>query len=131
MAGIGSPKGFPKIPGSGRKAGTPNKASADIRAIAQQHGPWAIAELVKIAQNGAVEATRVVALKELLDRAYGRPMQAISTEPDTPLHIRFEWAPATSPEESAAINGVCQSGEARLAWADGTAIEPGKPAGDS
>ena len=36
---------MPKIAGSGRKKGVPNKATREIKAIAQEHGPQAIAEL--------------------------------------------------------------------------------------
>ena len=62
----------------GRKAGTPNKATADIKAIAQPYGPDAVSALVKIMKNEAApEAARVRAASELLDRGYGKARQAI------------------------------------------------------
>ena len=66
----------------GRVAGTPNKATADVRALAQAYAPAAIAALARLAgltdePGAANEATRVAAMRELLDRAHGRPAQAI------------------------------------------------------
>ena len=61
----------------GRVAGTPNKATADVRALASEHGPAVLAELARLALRGKSEQARVAAARELLDRAYGRPAQAI------------------------------------------------------
>lgn len=68
------PKGLPKT--GGRKKGVPNKATADIKALAQQHGPEAIATLVKImSAEEQPAAARVSAVKELLERGYGKVSQ--------------------------------------------------------
>ena len=64
-------------PGSGRKKGTPNKVTAEIKELAQQYGPEAIAELARLATKAESEAARVAAIKELLDRGYGRAVQPI------------------------------------------------------
>ena len=64
-------------PGSGRKKGTPNKVTAEIKEIARQYGPEAIAELARLATKAESEAARVAAIKELLDRGYGRAVQPI------------------------------------------------------
>lgn len=61
----------------GRVAGTPNKATADVRALASEHGPDAVRRLAHLMQHAESEAAQVSAAKELLDRAYGRPAQAI------------------------------------------------------
>lgn len=62
----------------GRKAGTPNKATADIKAVAQEYGPQAIAVLVEIVNDKAApHASRVAAADKLLDRGYGKARQAI------------------------------------------------------
>jgi hypothetical protein len=45
----GPPKGTPKVLGSGRQAGVPNKATADVKALAREHGPAAIQELARLA----------------------------------------------------------------------------------
>jgi hypothetical protein len=64
-------------PGSGRKKGTPNKVTAEIKELAQNYGPEAIAELARLATKAESEAARVAAIKELLDRGYGRAVQPI------------------------------------------------------
>lgn len=72
----------------GRKAGTPNKATADIKAIAQPYGPGAVDALVKIMKDEAApESARVRAASELLDRGYGKPKQAIDLE-GAPIETR-------------------------------------------
>ncbi|WP_217884246.1 hypothetical protein [Sphingobium sp. GW456-12-10-14-TSB1] len=69
----GRPKGQPKAPGSGRKPGTPNRHTRDVRAAAAKHSTKAIAALVKLLGH---EDGKVIALaaREILDRAHGRPM---------------------------------------------------------
>ncbi len=57
----------------GRKAGTPNKATAEIRSIAQQHGTGAIEKLTWLMNNADNDTTQLMACKEILDRAYGKP----------------------------------------------------------
>lgn len=59
----------------GRKAGTPNKATADVKALARAHGPAAINELARLAKDAESEQARVSACREILDRAYGKAMQ--------------------------------------------------------
>ena len=61
----------------GRKKGTPNKATADIRALAQVYAPAVLVELARIAAEGETEAVRISAGKELLDRGFGKAPQAI------------------------------------------------------
>ena len=72
----GRPKGLPKPPGSGRQPGTPNRCTADVKAVAQKYSAKAVATLVKLLNNPdpRVQAT---AARELLDRAHGKPMQAM------------------------------------------------------
>lgn len=81
--------------GAGRKAGVPNKATREIKALAQQHGPEAIAELARLAKSAESEQARTAAIKELLDRGYGKappaPEEPGSTE-ENPFHVAFKWA---------------------------------------
>ena len=63
-------KGHVKV--GGRKAGTPNKATADVKALAQSYAPEAIKELARLATSAQSEQARVAAIKEILDRAYGK-----------------------------------------------------------
>lgn len=80
MGRPGKPKGLPKS--GGRKVGTPNKATASVKAIAQAYTVEAVEILVGIARDGdAPPAARVSAVKELLDRGHGKAPQAI-TGPD-------------------------------------------------
>jgi len=67
----------------GRQAGTPNKATVEIKEAARQFGPAAIARLAKLSgltgEGGAEsEQTQLGAMRELLDRGYGKAAQAIT-----------------------------------------------------
>jgi hypothetical protein len=87
--------------GQGRPKGVPNKATADIKAIAQPYGPAAIALLAELSglapgERAESETARIAALKELLDRAYGKSTQPVSGDADAaPVAIEFTWGPAT------------------------------------
>jgi hypothetical protein len=71
--GRGRPKGQPKT--GGRQPGTLNKVTADVRELAGQYGPAALAELARLSTNADSEQARVSACKEILDRAYGKSTQ--------------------------------------------------------
>lgn len=64
---------------SGNPGGRP-KEVAEVRGLARQHGPEAIAKLAAImrADNSKAAAAAAVAL---LDRGYGRPAQSIEVDP--------------------------------------------------
>jgi len=70
----------------GRQKGTPNKATADVKALARKYTDAAIKELARLSTKAESEAARVAAIKELLDRAYGKSPQAVvgSDDPDSP-----------------------------------------------
>lgn len=76
-----------KVPGSGRKKGTPNKATAEIKELAREHGPKAIAALARILSSGDSDTARIAAAKELLDRGYGKStaVQELSGPGGAPL----------------------------------------------
>lgn len=76
------PKGLPKT--GGRQKGQPNHVTADIKALARQHAPAAIAELARLALDAESEQARVAAIRDLLDRGYGKPTQPISGDDDAP-----------------------------------------------
>src|SRR5262245_35185814 len=61
----------------GRQKGTPNKATAEVKVLAQKYAPAAIEELARLSTGAESEAARVAAGKEILDRAYGKPMQPV------------------------------------------------------
>lgn len=78
----------------GRTKGTPNKATADIKALAMKHAPAAMAELARLAVNAESEAARVAAIKELLDRGFGKAKQSMDIEADITERItRIELVP--------------------------------------
>lgn len=79
---MAKPKGSPKS--GGRQKGTPNKATADVKALAGKHGPAAIAEAVRIMQNSDSDAARISAINTILDRAYGKASQPIGGADDLP-----------------------------------------------
>jgi hypothetical protein len=62
----------------GRQKGTPNKATAEVKVLAQKYAPAAIEELGRLSTEAESEAARVAASKEILDRAYGKPMQPVA-----------------------------------------------------
>lgn len=73
-------------PGGGRKKGSLNKVTRDVRALAQEYGPSSIRGLAVLAglappAKGSQEKrsenaqVRKAAMDSLLDRAYGKPSQ--------------------------------------------------------
>jgi hypothetical protein len=48
--------------------------------LARRHGPRIIEELFKIATTSPNHTAQVMACREILDRAYGKPEQAIAEE---------------------------------------------------
>ncbi len=91
--------------GAGRKPGVPNKCSGEIRGIAREFGPAAITRLAELAglapgERGEGQAVQVAALKELLDRGYGKATQPMSGDRDmSPVSYEFRWADATPQPE--------------------------------
>lgn len=80
MAGGGSKPGERR---GGRQKGTPNKATADVKALAQKHGPAAIAEAVRIMKDSESDQARMSAINCILDRAYGKATQPLSNDPES------------------------------------------------
>lgn len=70
-----------KREGAGRPAGAVNKATVERRAtiaeMAQEYAEEAISTLAQIATMGESESARVAAANAILDRAYGKPSQAM------------------------------------------------------
>ncbi len=76
----------------GRKAGVPNKATAEIKALAQEYGPAIIARLATLSgltdkPGSESEQTQLGCMKELLDRGYGKSPQAITGADGGALHL--------------------------------------------
>lgn len=66
-----------KRPGAGRKPGKVTEARKLLSELAKEHVPAALSTLVDIATNGESESARVSAANAIIDRAYGKPPQAL------------------------------------------------------
>lgn len=68
------------------------KAATDIRSLARSHTETALRVLAGIMeQPDAPPAARVTAANSLLDRGWGKPVQAITNDEDTPFKLVVEW----------------------------------------
>lgn len=76
----------------GRKKGVQNKITAEIKEIAQQYAPQALAELARLMVEAESEAARVAAIKEILDRAYGKSPQALTGDGGGPIEHKHDIA---------------------------------------
>ena len=75
------PKHGGRRPGSGRKKGTPNKATIDLKAKAGEYSEEALGIFVEVMRDTtAPQAVRVQAADKILDRSHGRPMIAVEAE---------------------------------------------------
>ncbi len=73
----------------GRQKGTPNKATAGIKAAFQKHGDELVQALLALTKSKD-ERVRVNAIKECLDRGWGKPAQTVAAQLDGDLTIRWE-----------------------------------------
>jgi hypothetical protein len=75
-----------------RPVGVPNKASGAVRELAQKFGPEIIQRLADIAglcgsAGSEFEMTRITAMRELLDRGFGKATQPIGGQDGGPLRM--------------------------------------------
>ena len=70
----------------GRRAGSLNKVTTEIRAAFQLHGDELVQALLKLTQSDD-ERVRLSAIQAALDRGWGKPAQAlqIKGDPDSPV----------------------------------------------
>ena len=72
------PRGRPFEPGhSGNPGGRP-RVVGELRELARVYAPEAIRELARLALKAKSETARVAAIRELLDRGYGKPTQFLA-----------------------------------------------------
>jgi len=72
------PKRGGKRPGSGRKKGTPNKATNELKQLAQQYTEKAVETLSEVMTDPEAPAVaRIAAANSLLDRGHGKPRQEV------------------------------------------------------
>ena len=73
----------------GRKAGTPNKATAELKELAREYTAEALEALVNVIRSTESDAARVSAIKELFDRGFGKASQAITGEGGGPAVLQI------------------------------------------
>ena len=113
--------------GAGRPVGSISKTTAELKTLAQQHGAAIItklAELSGVIQGYAAEsqAVQVQAMRELLDRGFGRSTQLLSGDATgAPIAYSFRWADALphEPEPIAEADDTNDVGDTEIAmtWA--------------
>lgn len=74
----------------GRPKGSPNKSTAEVKSLALKHAPAALKELARLASKAESEAARVAACNAILDRAMGKPKQALVGGDDDDAPVRFQ-----------------------------------------
>jgi hypothetical protein len=76
---------------SGNPGGRP-KVLGDLQELARMHAPSAIVELARLALRAKSETARIAAIRELLDRGYGRARQSVEVyTPDVdPIKMLLE-----------------------------------------
>src|SRR3712207_3390251 len=109
MSGTGSNPGERR---GGRQKGTPNRATAEVRTLAKEHGPAALTELARLAKEAQSEAARVQACNAIIDRAYGK------TVPGRPIVLAL---PDTS-----TVEGVTKAVAAVVQAAAAGEVTPGE-----
>jgi len=83
--------GVPKR-GVGRPIGALSKRT-DIKSLAAIYTTDALLCLINIVKKSKNEGNRILAAKELLDRAHGKPAQAVTGDPENPIPhtLRISW----------------------------------------
>jgi hypothetical protein len=66
----------------GRKPGTPNKVTSEVRQVAQQFTTEAVERLAEIMRDNSNLSAAVAAANSLLDRGHGKPTQFIGGDQD-------------------------------------------------
>ena len=79
---------------AGRKPGAVAESTKAVRLLARQHSPKAFAELARLSESAESEAVRVQAIREILDRAFGKSVQPIDGDGEGgPVEFRVTWLP--------------------------------------
>src|SRR5262245_18870318 len=74
--------------GRGRPKGSPNRVQADIRQAMLKLSPKAQTRLAELLDSGD-EKIALAAVNSILDRAHGRPIQAIAA-PEAPIQVNLD-----------------------------------------
>lgn len=96
----GRKAGTPKT--GGRRKGSVNKTTSEVRTLAQQHGAAVIERLAHLALHGETEQVQVAACKEILDRGYGKSLTPVAASIMTPKSLKE----MSDDELSALLGGI-------------------------
>ena len=81
--------------GAGRPAGSPNRATVDMKSrlsqLAREYTWSAFDTLVDVCENGHSDSARIAAATALLDRGFGKPREADLTQYNSPSPFDFEF----------------------------------------
>jgi hypothetical protein len=97
---------------SGNPGGKPR--SAHLRELCRTYTEAAVKELGRLALKAKTESTRIRAIAELLDRGYGRPMQALEVALDDNRPGQEESRQLTAPEVMVALGEILTKAEAEM-----------------
>jgi hypothetical protein len=97
---------------SGNPGGRPK--SKDLRTLCRTHTAAAVEELARLALHATGQMVRVVAIRELLDRGYGRPLQGVDVTIDD-TRPESTGVVAMMPDELAvALNQIIAKAESEM-----------------
>ena len=82
MSASATVRGRPFQPGVSGNPGDRPRFLGTLRLLARAHAAEAIAELARLAVHAKNEAARIAAIRELLDRGYGKPTQFLAADDD-------------------------------------------------
>jgi len=90
----------------GRQKGSVNKVTAEIGNLAREYGPDSVDKLWEIARKSKSDPAKVAAIRELLDRGYGKPAQSMTLkgDPANPLMI------VSKDQKDAAVKAATRAG---------------------
>jgi len=74
---------------SGNPGGRP-KTIGELRALARAHAADAIEELARLAVKAKSEAVRIAAIRELLDRGFGKATQFVAVDEEATSNMTAE-----------------------------------------
>lgn len=105
-----------KREGAGRPSGHRNAATAgqiaSLSELAREHTETALSVLVQVATSGQSEGARVTAANSILDRAYGKPQQAVDLSNTDGSLAAVDWSRLTAAERRAVLGAIIDNADA-------------------